>query len=626
MADTLSTVTPSGNTLPFPALPPQQQNTQAQLPANPSDSPYTPLDLPQATPPPSPLPDRPQPERSQLGAVSKGGAAAYLVDQGLRGIVEGHQRAVALHTERFNRKMAALSGIEKQEGEQFKKIYAEVGSSKPGMTKDQIMADPRVQAAYQRVQAAFDASQTALKDYLPALKVDKKTGKPKADQRGNFVERMFGGGDPHDAIRGYYDARQQLGPGVMYGLPTQSQLESMYQQRQTEATTAKTAETSAETASATEGMKNELANLQAKQNPTEADKARIDHLRDALSNIGKGILTPIDKVPFKNAMTGQYEQRFMDRETNQIVTEPVPGYTPTVSGKPRVQWFRDSRGKIGSVQMGADNQPDWSTANYDTLPPPGVVNLFASKEHTTNTAFTDANGNRHEVTLMNESHSVIPPGTIPTAETHPTTPAPTPPAETKAASAHATPPATHHAAAATHQGGTGRDIVIGNVGSVAYKNLTKQATDAKKNFNDAATNLKTMLSTAKSAQEGNGPAQVGILSAYLKTIVGGAGSGVRINQAEWKAAQGTRPFLQGVQAKFSPAGYMTGVTLSPSQVDQMVKEVQAKAVALHSTAQSAEKAAQDQLAADIAAGKSSTNQAPKPQSSHLDDEILNLVK
>ena len=199
---------------------------------NPANSPYQPLAFPTATPPVSPVEQRPQPRPDQLGAVTHAGAAAYLVDQGLRGIVEGHQRAEAFRNEKFNRHMVALSAIAKQEGNQFKQLYAEVGSEHPGWTQQQILQDPRVAAAKARVDANFAATQETLKNYLPSLRIDKKTGKPKANQQGNLLERMFGGGDPHDAIRAYYEAREKLGPSVMYALPTQAQLQTLHEQRQ----------------------------------------------------------------------------------------------------------------------------------------------------------------------------------------------------------------------------------------------------------------------------------------------------------------------------------------------------------------------------------------------------------
>jgi hypothetical protein len=51
----------------------------------------------------------------------------------------------------------------------------------------------------------------------------------------------------------------------------------------------------------------------------------------------------------------------------------------------------------------------------------------------------------------------------------------------------------------------------------------------------------------------------------------GAQKGARINQAVWNEATESAPWLQNVQKKWGPDGYLQGVTLSPQQVDQMVE-------------------------------------------------------
>ena len=50
----------------------------------------------------------------------------------------------------------------------------------------------------------------------------------------------------------------------------------------------------------------------------------------------------------------------------------------------------------------------------------------------------------------------------------------------------------------------------------------------------------------------------------------GLQKGARINQAMYSEAQKSLPWLQGVQAKFDKDGYLSGVTLSPQQMQRMV--------------------------------------------------------
>jgi hypothetical protein len=150
--------------------------------------------------------------------------------------------------------------------------------------------------------------------------------------------------------------------------------------------------------------------------------------------------------------------------------------------------------------------------------------------------------------------------------------------------------------------GGSKTTPIGYVGSLGYKQAVKQATDAQKEFNGASTNLSLMAKTAKAAKNGDGEAQMGIVSSYLKTVVGGQGTGVRITKAEWDAATKTRPLLEGAKATFSPDGFMTGAAISDKQVDQMVQEVHQKTKALYDNLNSAKQRVQDQKKTDMDAG------------------------
>lgn len=164
---------------------------------------------------------------------------------------------------------------------------------------------------------------------------------------------------------------------------------------------------------------------------------------------------------------------------------------------------------------------------------------------------------------------------------------------------------------------------IGYKDSPEYKDLVKQSIDAQKEYNGAFTNLSTMVKTAAAAKKGDGAAQVGIISGYLKTVVGGQGTGVRITKAEWDAATGTRPFLKGIEAKFSPNGYMSGAAIAPSQVDQMIREVYAKTQSLKETTKAAKQRMLEEQQNQIP-----DNLKPKPTNpaatSH-DEEIMNLL-
>ena len=152
-------------------------------------------------------------------------------------------------------------------------------------------------------------------------------------------------------------------------------------------------------------------------------------------------------------------------------------------------------------------------------------------------------------------------------------------------------------------GGPGGSLhPIAYQGSVEYKNLIKQATDAKKQADGVLANYATMVKTSVAAKQGSGPAQVGILAAYLKSVVGGQGTGVRITKAEWDAATNSRPWLKGITARFSPDGYLSGTALAPSQIDQMINEVHQRSKSLLDTVATTQQRAEDQKRQDMEAG------------------------
>lgn len=64
-------------------------------------------------------------------------------------------------------------------------------------------------------------------------------------------------------------------------------------------------------------------------------------------------------------------------------------------------------------------------------------------------------------------------------------------------------------------------------------------------------------------------AMLSLLSNHLGMTMG-LQKGARLNQAIIAEAQQSRPWLQGIKAKFDKDGYLTGVTLSPEQMRQMV--------------------------------------------------------
>jgi hypothetical protein len=86
---------------------------------------------------------------------------------------------------------------------------------------------------------------------------------------------------------------------------------------------------------------------------------------------------------------------------------------------------------------------------------------------------------------------------------------------------------------------------------------------------DAAKRLNVMSEAGEKAKQGDQQAGLAVLTNHLGMTAGGQ-KGMRITQAMLQEAQQSRPWLAGVKAKFDKDGYLTGVTLTPQQVDQMV--------------------------------------------------------
>jgi hypothetical protein len=82
--------------------------------------------------------------------------------------------------------------------------------------------------------------------------------------------------------------------------------------------------------------------------------------------------------------------------------------------------------------------------------------------------------------------------------------------------------------------------------------------------------LRMMLGAADRAKQGDQQAALSVVANHIGMTLG-AQKGARINQAVWNEATESAPWLQNIQKRFGPDGYLQGVTLSPQQVDQMVE-------------------------------------------------------
>lgn len=557
--------------------------SQAALPViNPSDSPYQPLNLPKEEP--KQIPIQEQAPVQNLGAASHGGSIAYLADQVLRGAMKGYDTAQAHKADQFNRKLTAQQAIYNDQAKQFYEMAASG-------------VDPKSEEFRQargRVLAAWQATMQTIGERIPQpnKSAKSKQGQQNGTDQSSLIARaMNHQNDPQDALQAVYQGAVATGPPVFHQI--QPYLSPQYQAQQRQK-----AQTSADTSTAAGGhaaAEAELSTLVAKPNQTPEDKAKIDQLKEQLSPSQKFPIAGVKRSG--QSQDGKWYEWQEDQEGREIANtrRPISSAGLGVNVVPKAVKYDPLTGQLIDPATGkrwSENDPDL---------PEGYKQIFAgakqiqaqknaSKSSTTSSIHTimvdqvGPNGETIRVPVQVESTSTHSSGG---AISHPST------------GATAKPPVTSKPTSNAGVVSTGQPV--GWKDAPETKGLAKQSLDAQNQFNGASTNLSTMLKTAAEAKRGNGPAQVGIVSAYLKTVVGGQGTGVRITKAEWDAAVKTRPLLEGAKASFSPDGYLTGAVISPTQVDQMVQEVHAKTKALYENAQSAKQRAAEQRKADIPA-------------------------
>jgi hypothetical protein len=560
---------------------------------NPTDSPYSALTLPDV-PAPAQHELPPQQDIPNLGAVSKAGAIAHIADGVLRGAIAGYDQRQAHKAAQTQKKMQALDTLQKQLGQQYVQAYNDVGSSSPNMTPEQIIADPKVKALRNQLLAVHQATLSALQNYMPQLadqgagsqpgQPGQSGGKSAKPPKKNLLERMFSQ-QPDESLGAYYQAASKLGPTAFYQVATPAQLAALHQQRQgaasSQSATASTADFTGKVAAA----KSALLDAETKGDQPGIARAK-QTLQDLAEASSPSYLTKTVKQYRQDPKTGQWLVSEALEDGTPVANSEHPLSTAGLQGQPKQGWFIKDGKWTSQLYDSHTNQPMPDTVDSTKAPPAWLLQLYPHTTQTTN-FYVDNDGNRQGVQVTNTSQREVPAGVIPHAEGA---------GAAAGAPTATTPPAASPAPSIRPLG------PVGYVGSLEYKQLVKNATTAQKTFADASTNYKAMLASGTAAAKGDGEAQVAVIANYLKTVVGGQGSGVRITKAEWDAVTATRPFLQGIQAHFSPDGYMTGAAISPKQITQMIEATHNKVRALWDTSRQLQKQTVDQSTADKRAG------------------------
>lgn len=619
MADQTDSTAPIGRISWQDAMPgmntpaPEQADTKPLPTLNPADSPYTPLNLPEVTPRQVPIQE--ETPVDNLGAVSRGGAIAYMADKILRGVMQGYDFAQQRKADQFNKKLKAQEDIYHQQADQFNALskagYGPVLKdpsqiSSPGFTQTPEFqaASPEWKAAYNRLFAANQAIMQTIGSRIPQPKQSKKSkqGQANGQDQSNLLQRFLNHQkDPQDALQAVYTAKMNMPPTPFIEMMPYFTAQ-YHQQVGQKAQTAASAQTGqlATTEAATAKAQNEerLQQLLAQAPPADptAAKARedeISRLQEALAPPQK-TFTAAETTRYRTDPQGNEIQYQIDPYTGEEVqgTEKIVKTAASVASK---GW------KVtGQIATNLDNGKQFvlgsPEANADPFLKAVKAAIDASKDVTTTGTRTIQVpfGNQiHLVQVENTSTRHVGgagegQGTTETPKTAP-----------NATGGQETPP---RKSAISHQSG------IIDLGAAGYK-FSPETTTLLKNTGLANTayqgavaaygEAKREASIAKTPS--GGVARMNLLALYLKSLgehtAGVSGSQVRLTNVEWQNAIQSAPILQRMAAKFgvnSSGGvtYLSGITLSPEQIDSLVAEMGRKALTAGDTLQSLRKQAQ----------------------------------
>jgi hypothetical protein len=103
-----------------------------------------------------------------------------------------------------------------------------------------------------------------------------------------------------------------------------------------------------------------------------------------------------------------------------------------------------------------------------------------------------------------------------------------------------------------------------------YIAAKKEVTKARGDYDTAIDRQTTMHQNLEAGLKGDQQAMLSLVANHIGMTLG-AQKGARITRAVWDEATSSTPWLQELDAKFDERGYLSGVTLTPDQMRQMVE-------------------------------------------------------
>lgn len=112
--------------------------------------------------------------------------------------------------------------------------------------------------------------------------------------------------------------------------------------------------------------------------------------------------------------------------------------------------------------------------------------------------------------------------------------------------------------------------VAGGRETTADKLAARTYNEAAKDYQGAVDRARTMDENLHNALQGDQQAMLSLVANHIGMTLG-AQRGARITRAVWDEAIQSTPWFQRIAAKFDDRGFLSGVTLAPEQMKQMVK-------------------------------------------------------
>jgi hypothetical protein len=267
-----------------------------------------------------------------------------------------------------------------------------------------------------------------------------------------------------------------------------------------------------------------------------------------------------------------YEQAKTDWESKhpgQTFPQSYEQWTAAQSQKPSVSAineFAASYAKLHGISM-----TDLTPADWDYLQRKSALDKAIPTATTSTAPKQNLDGQWVEITVTNYK---TPGGNIQLEDPRGTPIQPPPGSRGGSPSEKATPQQLKKEAESRRpKASGGGPRVAGNVSVSAplFAAPNKQYNDTKVAYQSAVDRTKIMeKNLANAINHHDQQAMLSLVANHIGMTLG-AQKGARINQAVWNEAVESTPWMKRVQAKFGPDGYLSGVTLAPEQMRQMVE-------------------------------------------------------